>query len=90
MIIHQSIKVKGKVQGVGFRYYTENEALKLGITGHVCNQSDGSVLIVASANEQKMEQFIQSIRQGPQKSVVEVLEITVIPEIKFDTFEILR
>ena len=43
--------VRGTVQGVGFRYYTRKRASRLGLTGVVSNQVDGSVLVVAEGVE---------------------------------------
>ena len=44
------VNVGGRVQGVSFRYYTRREAVTLGLTGWVRNESDGSVLVVAEGD----------------------------------------
>lgn len=45
--------VKGVVQGVGFRFHTAHEGLKLGLTGYAKNLSDGSVEVIACGHEEK-------------------------------------
>lgn len=67
---HKKIKVlvSGHVQGVGFRYSTKQLADSIGVAGIVRNETDGSVYIEAVGPEEKMEQFIQAIRQSPSPS----------------------
>ena len=60
------IKVKGKVQGVGFRYYTLNAAKDNSIKGFVRNEGDGSVYIEAVGNTNDIEVFIDWCKIGPQ------------------------
>ncbi len=64
------IVVKGRVQGVGFRYFTERVALKLGITGWVRNTHDGNVEIEAYGNRTQIEEFIQRVKVGPSMAYV--------------------
>lgn len=59
------ITVKGRVQGVGFRYSTLREARRLGISGFVRNMPDGSVYIEAEASEEVLKIFIKWCEQGP-------------------------
>ncbi len=54
----------GRVQGVGFRYFVWKTASELGIKGYVNNQWDGSVKIVAQADEHLLQAFKQIIAQG--------------------------
>ncbi|HVZ80930.1 MAG TPA: acylphosphatase [bacterium] len=63
--------VHGRVQGVGFRYFTKNKALELGIRGWVRNNVDGSVEFQAQGNEMALEQFMHSLMMGPIGSRVE-------------------
>jgi len=53
----------GRVQGVGFRYTTENLAKNFKITGWVRNLPDGRVEIVAEGDQEKLENFIEAIDQ---------------------------
>jgi len=66
MIKKVIIKVKGKVQGVGFRYYTLNTAKENNIKGFVRNQADGSVYIEAVGNINDIDLFIDWCKLGPQ------------------------
>jgi acylphosphatase len=59
------IHVKGRVQGVGFRYSTVREARIRGITGFVKNQYDGSVYIEAEGSQEQLLEFVEWCRRGP-------------------------
>ena len=65
MLIAKKIIVRGRVQGVGFRYSTKIIADKLGIQGNVWNKSDGSVHIEAQAESDAMSDFISKISMSP-------------------------
>ena len=60
--------VSGFVQGVGFRYMTKMLADKIGVNGIVRNEPDGDVYIEAVGANDKVEQFIQKVRQSPSPS----------------------
>jgi acylphosphatase len=51
--------VHGRVQGVGFRWWTRSRALELGLTGYAANQADGSVLVVAQGPREAGEKLLQ-------------------------------
>jgi acylphosphatase len=70
--------VSGRVQGVGFRWFAEREALKRAIRGHVRNLEDGNVEIVAQAEPAPLAAFLESIRRGPSASRVERVQTTPI------------
>ncbi len=63
--------VHGKVQGVGFRYFSKGCAEQLNLTGWVRNLPDGSVEVFACGRRPTLEQFMQSLRVGPVGSWVE-------------------
>ena len=63
--------VFGRVQGVGFRYFTQNKALELGIRGWVRNKADGTVEFLAQGPDLALERFMQQIHVGPIGSRVE-------------------
>lgn len=81
--------VSGLVQGVFFRANTQKKAQKLGLTGWVKNLSDGRVEIVSEGPEERLEKFIQWVKQGPRTARVRNLD-TEWEEFKgeFDEFEI--
>lgn len=62
------MKVKGRVQGVGFRYMTKMVADQIGIFGIVQNETDGSVYIEANGDSDKIDLFIAKIKQSPTPS----------------------
>lgn len=88
MIISFSIKVKGKVQGVGFRFYTQKTALELGVKGFVKNERDGSVYIEAEAEADVMELFKDWVHKGPEWARVDDISMQKIPQQNFDGFYI--
>jgi len=59
------IHVKGRVQGVGFRFSAVREARSRGITGFVKNQYDGSVYIEAEGPQDQLLEFVEWCRKGP-------------------------
>jgi|ETNmetMinimDraft_11_1059920.scaffolds.fasta_scaffold418166_1 acylphosphatase len=61
---HCTIKVYGTVHGVGFRITTKELAEKLGITGIVRNESDGTVYIEAQGEEDQLKELVKQCRQG--------------------------
>ena len=65
------INIKGKVQGVWYRASAKEEADKLGITGWVKNEIDGSVTVVAEGDEEKLNEFIKWCWIGPVYAKVE-------------------
>jgi acylphosphatase len=54
--------VHGRVQGVGFRWWTRCRALELGLTGYAANQTDGRVLVVAQGPRQAGEDLLQLLQ----------------------------
>lgn len=67
-------RVKGRVQGVGYRLFTQETALGLGLTGWVRNERDGSVELEAQGDEDELEQLLDNLQQGPCFSAVEAVE----------------
>ncbi len=65
------ITVHGRVQGVAFRHYTQQQALKLGLTGWVRNNPDGSVRMVAEGTRSALEAFLSWTGRGPDHARVE-------------------
>jgi acylphosphatase len=81
-----SIKVYGRVQGVGFRYYAQQKALELGLTGYVSNKADGSVYIEAEGEEFRINQFLNWCQSGPQWAHVQNVQSNELPPIGFNSF----
>lgn len=66
--------VSGLVQGVGFRYYTSCQGIKLGLTGYAMNLNNGDVEVVACGEEKALEQMKEWLQKGPKTSRVDCLE----------------
>ncbi|MFA5328780.1 MAG: acylphosphatase [Prolixibacteraceae bacterium] len=71
-----SIVVKGRVQGVGFRYFAQYRAEQLNITGWVRNTPDGNVEIEATGEPENMNAFIDRIKIGPSRSIVQSISVS--------------
>ncbi len=74
-----SIKVSGKVQGVGFRYHTKQIADELKVSGYVKNMPDGSVYIEAAGTDWAIDQFTEWCKQGPSWARVDEFKIGKLP-----------
>lgn len=64
------IIVKGRVQGVGYRYFASREARLRKISGYVKNLYNGDVEIVAQGEKEMILNYIEDLRSGPDFSVV--------------------
>jgi acylphosphatase len=73
------ITVRGRVQGVGFRYFVQNAAARLGLTGNVRNCPDSTVEIVAEGNARAIADLIEQVKQGPRLARVERVDAVDIP-----------
>lgn len=62
--------VSGRVQGVGFRYFAEQQAGKLGVNGYVRNLLDGRVEVYAIGDARQMEALRAALQRGPRMSQV--------------------
>jgi acylphosphatase len=66
--------VTGRVQGVGFRWFTHDAAAREGIHGWVRNLADGRVEVVAEGDAESMLRFEAAVRRGPGGARVEDVE----------------
>jgi len=63
--------VRGRVQGVGYRYFVIARAMRLGLTGWVANEQDGSVRVVAEGPRADLDALLEELREGPPSALVE-------------------
>jgi acylphosphatase len=63
--------VRGRVQGVGFRWFVEREAHILGIAGWVRNNHDGSVEVLAQGSPDQLSRLRSRLREGPRAARVD-------------------
>ena len=75
MSVVRHVVVRGRVQGVGYRMWTEDLAERLGLAGWVRNRRDGSVEAVFAGPEQAVTAAIEACRTGPRGAHVEVLDV---------------
>jgi len=84
------VLIKGRVQGVGFRYFAQDSALELGLFGWVRNLADGDVEAVAEGRSEDIETWIRRLHQGPSLSRIQAIQTT--PQKSqgsFNTFSII-
>lgn len=72
-IVH--LIARGRVQGVGFRAFVEEEATMRSLNGWVRNRRDGSVEAVAAGSQAAVEALIDAVRQGPPASRVDTVDV---------------
>jgi acylphosphatase len=83
------IKISGRVQGVGFRYFVQRRAAEFDISGWVKNERDGTVLVMAQGDVKDLMSFIEHLRVGPSASRVTSLVKSQMPSLEnFSGFQI--
>ena len=73
------VLLTGRVQGVGFRWFTEMEARAREVSGYVRNLPDGRVEVFAQGEESALASFWKCLRRGPGAARVDDLEIEPVP-----------
>ena len=71
--------IHGKVQGVSYRVWTRAEAMRLGLTGWVCNERDGSVTALIAGADAAVAAMIDRLWQGPRGALVSRIELEEMP-----------
>ena len=96
-VVTRFFRIKGYVQGVGFRYATQREAQRLGLNGWVRNCPDQTVKAEATGSNDMLDVFEQWLHHGPLGAKVEQVESSVVDnndssdrEVHRTGFEILR
>jgi acylphosphatase len=90
------VVVRGRVQGVGFRAFVEDEARERRLAGWVRNRRDGSVEAVFSGAPDQVESMLATVRLGPPASHVAAVEVNAAGEeelmqrLQGETFSVLR
>jgi|SRR4051794_27672052 len=72
----RQVTIRGRVQGVGFRYWTRRTATARGLEGWVRNRRDGSVEAVFAGDENAVADMIELCRRGPDAARVESVDET--------------
>lgn len=89
-MIGAHILVTGMVQGVGFRATAQQKALQLGLNGWVKNLPNGDVELLAEGPEEKIDQLIESLKEGPSRfAKVEELRVKKSEKVEgYQSFEV--
>ncbi|MEA2606950.1 MAG: acylphosphatase [Chloroflexota bacterium] len=66
--------VRGRVQGVGFRYFVVRQALALDLVGWVANEADGSVRCVAEGPPAALDALEAALRGGPTGAIIDAVD----------------
>ncbi len=76
MRIARHYLIKGRVQGVGFRFFAQDAARREGIHGSVRNTELGTVEVEAEGEQEALERFERHLRNGPPHARVEAVQVT--------------
>lgn len=87
-MVRKQALVRGMVQGVGFRYYAQSEARRLGLAGFVRNRTDGSVEVEMEGDAASVWAMLAWLQHGPPSAHVEAVEVTTIPPLDETGFRI--
>ena len=81
--------IRGRVQGVGFRYFVVRRAMELGLVGWVANIPDGRVRSVAEGPPDALDAFEAALNDGPVGAIVEAVDAVRMPATgAFDRFAV--
>ena len=81
--------VRGNVQGVGYRYFAQENASLLGLTGYARNLDDGRVEVYAVGAPEQLSDMAGRLRQGPRWADVRGVEETEVAIRRYSSFEVL-
>lgn len=87
-IVNFSVTVTGRVQGVSFRYYACEQAIKFGLTGWVKNNPDGSISLEIEGQKENVENMLDWLHHGPPYASVTQVLISPGKVKKYSVFEI--
>lgn len=79
MLVGRRYVVRGRVQGVGFRWFVDEAARRENIDGYVRNQPDGTVEVMAEGDLEALLRFEQALRRGPSGARVDDVDTTAAP-----------
>lgn len=84
------VVVRGRVQGIGYRWFVTRAARRAGVAGWVRNRADGAVELVAAGSAEAVAALLEAVRTGPPGARVEHVDTTpTVPDESFpDPFDI--
>ncbi len=87
-VVARRYVVRGHVQGVGFRYFVQREAIRLGLLGWVRNLDDGSVEAHAEGSLTALTEFAGALHRGPRAAGVRGVEESETAPVQHQGFRI--
>ncbi len=69
-------RIHGRVQGVGFRFFVQAQARRLGVAGWVRNDFDGSVEVTCEGPADRVQRFVKRLHEGPPGARVDRVDFT--------------
>jgi acylphosphatase len=88
MIAARHYLVRGRVQGVGYRYFAQREAVRLGLEGWVRNRDDGCVEVHAQGPLSALAEFAGALHRGPRFAEVRGVEEIEAAMLQYEGFRI--
>ena len=88
MVVRRKVVVRGRVQGIGFRYAVARQARTRGIAGWVRNRHDGAVEAVFEGDQGAVESLVRFCRDGPRGAEVAHAEVADEPPEGLARFEV--
>ena len=64
------IRIHGKVQGVGYRFFATRVARRMGLKGYITNERDGTVAAAVEGEKQDIDDWIEELKEGPRYAEV--------------------
>jgi len=86
--VARHVTVTGRVQGVFFRAWAQQQAAQLGVTGWIRNCPDGRVDAHVEGEETAVQQMVEHLRRGPPDAHVEDLRTWDVDTFDFEDFEV--
>lgn len=83
-MVQYEITVRGRVQGVGFRYFAKKQADIFGLKGQVKNTTSGHVRVIVQGEKETIDTFVDYLRIGP--SLARVHSVSIVPVELTGTF----
>jgi acylphosphatase len=87
-MVRKQAVMRGVVQAVGFRYYAQAEARRLGLAGYVRNRRDGAVEVEVEGNAASVAAMLAWLAHGPPSAAVESVQVADLPLLGETEFRI--
>ena len=80
--------IRGRVQGVGYRFFVEKHAQRIGLRGYAKNLGDGTVEVVATGTPDELQELEGLLRKGPRLALVSGVEAESAPPGEYSQFRV--